>query len=256
MMVYTGANDGMLHAFNGGFYDAENKAFITTSGSKTAYPLGMELWAYVPNALLPHLRWLTEPSDYSSHVYYVDLKPRIFDAKIFTADATHPNGWGTVLLGGMRLGGGDIGVDTDNDGTDDLQFHSTYFALDITDPESPPALMWSFTDSNLGFTTCYPTPIRVGSKWFIVIGSGPVDYEATRKDDGIHFTEYGGSNRQASVYILNADDGSIAHTFAMDNHSFMADPIAADFDLETSGGEYDREWSGEAIYIASDGCGA
>ncbi|RLB68083.1 MAG: hypothetical protein DRH04_07170, partial [Deltaproteobacteria bacterium] len=86
MVIYTGANDGMLHAFNGGFYNIENKAFITASGSKTAYPLGMELWAYVPNALLPHLRWLTEASDYSSHVYYVDLKPRIFDAKIFTAD--------------------------------------------------------------------------------------------------------------------------------------------------------------------------
>ena len=55
---------------------------------------------------------------------------------------------------------------------------------------------------------------------------------------------------------MNADDGTIAHTFSMDSHSFMADPIAADFDLETSGGEYDREWSGEAIYIASDGCGA
>jgi hypothetical protein len=267
MMVYSGANDGMLHAFNGGFYNSTTKNFITqpqtwngtnwvNDTSYTGYSLGMELWGYVPNAILPHLRWLTEPSDYSSHVYYVDLKPRIFDAKIFSADATHPGGWGTVLLGGMRLGGGDIGVDTDNDGTDDIQFHSTYFALDITDPESAPTLLWSFTDSNLGFTTCYPTPIRVGSEWFIVIGSGPVDYEATRKDDGIHFTEYGGSNRTASVYILNADDGTLAHTFTMDGHSFMADPIAADFDLVTSGGEYDREWSGEAIYIASDGCGA
>lgn len=250
MVVYTGANDGMLHAFNGGFYDTASKAFDTTSGAKTAYPLGMELWAYVPNALLPHLRWLTEPGDFSSHIYYVDLKPRIFDAKIFTADTSHPNGWGTVLLGGMRLGGGNIGVDVDSNGTDDMQFHSTYFALDITDPENPPTLLWSFTDSNLGFSTCYPTPIRVGDKWFIVIGSGPDNYEATNA------TNYGGSNQTASVYILNANDGSIARTFTMDGHSFMADPIAADFDLKTSGGEYDREWSGEAIYIASDGCGA
>ena len=260
MVVYTGANDGMLHAFNGGFYNAVDKEFTTASGGKTAYPLGMELWAYVPNSLLPHLRWLTEPGDFSAHIYYVDLKPRIFDARIFTADATHPNGWGTVLLGGMRLGGGNIGVDVDGDGdgdgADDMEFSSTYFALDITDPESAPTLLWSFTDSNLGFSTCYPTPIRVGSKWFIVIGSGPVDYEATRKDDGVNFTEYGGSNRTASLYILNADDGTIAHTFSMDGHSFMADPIAADFDLYTTGTNYDREWSGEAIYIASDGCGA
>ncbi|RLD03418.1 MAG: hypothetical protein DRI32_07375, partial [Chloroflexi bacterium] len=128
MVVYTGANDGMLHAFNGGFYNAVDKEFTTASGGKTAYPLGMELWAYVPNSLLPHLRWLTEPGDFSAHIYYVDLKPRIFDAKIFTADATHPNGWGTVLLGGMRLGGGNIGVDVDGDGADDMEFSSTYFA--------------------------------------------------------------------------------------------------------------------------------
>ncbi len=279
MMVYSGANDGMLHAFNGGFYNPTTKTFITqpqswNSGSSTwvndnsfsNYPLGMELWAYVPNALLPHLRWLTEEANYTSHIYYVDLKPRIFDAKIFfqadgstPLDNDHPAGWGTVLIGGMRFGGGDIGVDTDGDGTDDMEFRSTYFAFDITNPESAPKLLWSFNDSNLGFTTSYPTPIRVGSKWFIIIGSGPVDYQATRKDDGINFTEYGGSNRTASVYVLNADDGSLAQTFTMDSHSFMADPIAADFDLATTenpANALKREWTGEAIYIASDGCGA
>ena len=275
-VVYAGANDGMLHAFNGGFYDRSNQKFITQplkwdAGSSawipdtsyTNYSLGAELWAYVPNALLPHLRWLKEPLSDNTHVYYVDLKPRVFDARIFfqadgvtPLDSNHPYGWGTVLLGGMRFGGAPIGVDTDNDGTCDLTFTSAYFALDITNPESPPRLLWSFTDSNLGFTTSYPTPIRVGDKWFIVIGSGPADFQATRKDDGIHFTKYGGSLRTASVYILNADDGSVAQTFSMDSHSFMADPIAADFDLATSGGEYDREWSGEAVYIASDGCGA
>jgi len=268
-VVYAGANDGMFHAFNGGFYNKKDKKFMTrpliwhaatsswiTDTSYTNYSLGAELWAYVPNALLPHLKWLKEPLNKDTHIFYVDLKPRVFDAKIFPVDSNHPYGWGTVLLGGMRFGGAPIGVDTDNDGDCDLTFTSSYFALDITNPEAPPKLLWSFTDNNLGFTTSYPTPIRVGDKWFIVIGSGPVDFEATRKDDGIHFTEYGGSLRTASVYILNAADGSVAQTFSMDSHSFMADPIAADFDLETSGGEYDREWSGEAIYIASDGCGA
>ncbi|MCD6429728.1 MAG: hypothetical protein J7L57_00715, partial [Deltaproteobacteria bacterium] len=277
IVVYTGANDGMLHAFNGGFYDQETKSFLnrplTWSGGawipdtgKTAFALGAELWGYVPNAVLPHLKWLKEPLSENVHVYYVDLKPRIFDARIFfqadgvtPLDSDHPNGWGTILIGGLRLGGGPIGVDTDNNGTCDLEFSSVYFALDITDPESPPRLLWSFKNSNLGFSTCYPTPIRVGSKWFIIIGSGPVDYEATRKDDGINFTSYGGSNRTASLYVLNAADGTVAHTFAMDGHSFTANPIAVDFDLATTESPADplkREWTGEAIYIASDGCGA
>jgi hypothetical protein len=258
IVVYAGANDGMLHAFNGGFYDASAHKFYTQPPFND---LGSELWAYVPNALLPHLKWLKESSGYSTHVYYVDLKPRIFDARIFSVDADHPKGWGTVLIGGMRFGGKPIGVDTTTDGngdpapdgTDDLSFRSCFFALDITNPEVAPSLLWSFSDDNLGFTTSYPTPIRVGSKWFIVIGSGPDNYEATRD------TAYGGSNRTASVYILNADDGTLAREFSMDGHSFMAAPIAVDFDLVTdpvSPGPNDSVlWTGEAIYIASDGCG-
>ena len=90
-VVYTGANDGMLHAFNAGCFDAANKkfdeSFCTDGQIKT---LGEELWAFVPRGLLPHLKWLTDP-DYT-HVYYVDLKPKITDARIFTADDTHKNG--------------------------------------------------------------------------------------------------------------------------------------------------------------------
>jgi len=263
IVVYTGANDGMLHAFNGGFYDAGTHKFEKQLNGETEFELGAELWAYVPNALLPHLKWLKELSGFNTHVYYVDLKPRIFDARIFSVDADHPEGWGTVLIGGMRLGGKQIGVDTTTDGngdpapdgTDDLIFRSCFFALDITNPEVEPRLLWSFSDDNLGFTTSYPTPIRVGSKWFIVFGSGLVDYEATRKDDGVNFTEYGGSNRTASLYILNAADGTLAREFSMDSHSFMAAPIAVDFDLATTVDGSDILWTGEAIYVASDGCG-
>ena len=65
--------------------------------------------------LLPHLYWLTNPE--YQHVYYVDLKPKVFDARIFNSSSIHPNGWGTVLVVGMRLGGGKIGTDKDHDGT-------------------------------------------------------------------------------------------------------------------------------------------
>ncbi len=100
-VIYAGANDGMLHAFNGGFYDSYSKQFcrelmsgynpLDSSNTNddpcvpdatTSQPeLGAELWAYVPYNLLPHLYWLTETN--YRHIYYVDHKPRIFDAKIF-----------------------------------------------------------------------------------------------------------------------------------------------------------------------------
>ncbi len=260
IVVYTGANDGMLHAFNGGFYDAQNSGFVTQMSGETPFPLGAELWAYVPNALLPHLKWLAEPGSENVHVYYVDQKPRIFDARIFADDATHPGGWGTVLLGGMRLGGGPIGVDTDLDGTCDMNFTSTFFALDVTNPEQPPTLLWSFTDHNLGFTTTAPGVARVGDSWFVIVGSGPVDYDATRKDATGVMEQYGGSNRTASLYVLNAADGTLAREFVMDGHSFVSDPVAVDFDLATipespQPGDH-VTYAIEAIYAVTDGCGA
>jgi type IV pilus assembly protein PilY1 len=94
-VVYTGSNDGMLHAFNGGFFYFDTNSLSPTygkwkfakqslGGSEAAYDLGAEMWAYVPFNLLPHLYWLTDPN--YEHIFYVDMKPKIFDAKIFTDD--------------------------------------------------------------------------------------------------------------------------------------------------------------------------
>src|SRR2546430_11299779 len=114
MVAYAGANDGMLHAFNTGFYHrgddpstssaTEHGWFTRTATDNSGGPLlGDELWGFIPYHLLPQLLWLTR-ADYA-HTYYVDLKSKVTDARIFTADADHPNGWGTILIAGMRLGG-------------------------------------------------------------------------------------------------------------------------------------------------------
>ena len=193
-VVYLGANDGLIRAFNGGFFDAQDNAFKTQLTSEVAHPLGAEIWAYIPKNLLGHLQWLADP-DYT-HVYYVDLKPRLFDAKIFAADATHPNGWGTVLVVGMRLGGGHdnngITLDTASDGigapnaADDVMTKSAYVVLDVTDPEQPPTVIAELSPPDLFFTTSFPAAVLVGApqpnassdttnEWYLVFGSGPDD---------------------------------------------------------------------------------
>ena len=177
-VVYVGANDGTLHAFNAGVYrpgsdwtsgDTEHGRYTMDYPSYYTSALGFvpdrgeEIWAFVPRAVLPHLQWLTDPN--YTHVYYVDQKPKIADVRIFPDDSTHPNGWGTVLIGGLRMGGGLYEVDDFNqDGTpDDTEvFSSCYFALDITNPGAP-ELLWEFTDpDHLGFTSGYPAMARVG----------------------------------------------------------------------------------------------
>jgi type IV pilus assembly protein PilY1 len=181
-VIYVGGNDGMLHAYNAGFFNKTTKGFDlkNPNGSEPQYPLGTELWAYIPYNLLPHLYWLTDPN--YTHIPYIDLKPKVFDAKIFTADADHPYGWGTVLVVGMRFGGGKIKTDMDHDGIPesaggDTDMTSAYMVLDITNPEKEPRVLAEITFDDLGYTTSYPGVVVMDPKdtatandWYLVLG--------------------------------------------------------------------------------------
>ena len=239
-VIYTGANDGMLHAFNGGFYDSFNKQFCreinsnynpydddTTNNtgckSPTSMPeLGAELWAYIPFNLLPHLHWLTEPE--YAHSYYVDQKPRIFDAKIFPDNSVHPHGWGTVMVVGMRFGGASIKADIDKTvTTDDLTdpvMKSAFLIFDITDPEIKPTLLGEITMPEMGFSTSYPTmvvmkdgdhdkqfetyndttPANGENRWFLAFGSGPADGNG---DPDPKLLDSAESSQKAKFYMLD-----------------------------------------------------
>lgn len=244
-VLYVGANDGMLHAFNAGVFDAgppPNFSYGNGCPTAGAYNvLGCEMWAFIPTELLPHLKWLTDP-DYT-HVYYVDLEPKVFDARIFNVDATHPDGWGTVLIGGMRFGGKDICVNDDfGSGIEERTFKSSYFALDITDPEQPPRLLWTFTHDNLGLTTSYPAALRVGPKgtagtWFVTFGSGPTDYDGTSTQQGKIFALEisGGSNGVINSWTAGTNYWESGVNFltggsnpSIENYGFMANPTTID----------------------------
>jgi len=263
-MIYTGANDGMLHAFNGGFYTNSSNGFsLSLINESNAAPLGMEMWAYIPFNLLPHLRWLMEP-EYGAklHVPYMDLKPRIFDARIFTNsndNSTYPDGWGTVLVAGMRFGGGLIEVDTDKNDIPDHNSTSAYVILDITNPEAPPKLLGEITMPGLGFTTCYPTVMPmtkantsndVENNWYLVFGSGPADADGFAKTLPSYIDRRSPalSAQTGKIYILDlkklANGGpistlNISGKFSDDStwfattesNSFISDPIAVDVDF-------------------------
>ena len=222
-VVYFGGNDGMLHAVNAGFYSESEKKFCLTKldadtgkcpVSESGPALGAELWAYIPYNLHPHLKCLTSPTyEGQNHKYYVDLRPRVFDVQIFNADDNHPNGWGTILVGGMRFGGAPQTV-TYPDGKT-YPFISSYFILDITNPENPPVLLGELTKgyatsdlgetSDLGFSTVVPTlaiaktvdnPKTPGNEysnaWYLVLGSGPRGPNALK----------GESNQKAKLSVM------------------------------------------------------
>ena len=154
-MIYSGANDGMLHAFNGN--------------------TGEEVFAYIPSmvystAVARGLHTLSEPS--YSHKYYVDLSPALSQAYIDTGSG---DDWHSVLIGGLRGGGRGI------------------FALNVTDPDSvieattaatketaaKNMVMWEFTntdDADLGYSFSRPQVVPVGTdsgvEWYVVFGNG------------------------------------------------------------------------------------
>lgn len=280
-VLYVGGNDGLLHAFNGGFYDSSTRAF-SVNGAKhdgtaaIAHPLGSEIWAYAPMNLLSHLKWLTK-NDYK-HTYYVDGKPKVFDAKIFDNDADHPQGWGTVLVVGMRLGGGPIPVDTDNNSsTTERTFRSAYIIMDITNPEagmdidttSPkadPKLLAEIQVPDGSFSTSYPAVFTVkdkdsaldANKWFLVFGSGPnvltsVSSTDTAKMFLFDLGEIKTPNSSANTSFPSnctrgkvGDNGSMYILTCISNatNSLAGDPITVDWNLD---------YKADSIYMGTAG---
>lgn len=279
-MIYAGGNDGMLHAFNGGFYNSTSlnstsrgSFQLAWDGGEAPHALGAELWAYVPYNLLPHLKWLMD-KDYGEnlHAAYVDLKPRIFDARVFfQADgitpmnnSTHPNGWGTILVTGMRLGGAQIDIDITKNGMADRTATSAYIIMDITNPEQEPTLLGEIAMPGQGFTTCYPTVLPMSkrnanteadNKWYLVFGSGPASSTGAASRSKLYDDQT--SDQAGKLFVLDlkalvaektvksvSGSGEVlagSHVFATtEPGSFVSDPVAVDLDIGpySSAGEF------------------
>jgi len=237
-VVYVGANDGMLHAFTAGKYNTDDPNSIKfeaadDNGTSIVGTIGIgdEMWGFIPNSLLPHLKWL--PQTEYTHVPYVDLKVRITDAKIFEDEdnTIYPGGWGTVLIGGLNFGGREI--QTQNDEGDVRTFTPSIFALDVTNPRNPKVL-WEKSQktlANLGFTTNTPSIIRAGGEWMLAVASGPTDYSYDEETGALTVL----SDQNARVYILDLETGDFLEDFGGSgvtyDNSYMSSPVSFDKNL-------------------------
>lgn len=159
--VYVGANDGMLHAF-----DASN---------------GNERWAYIPTPVLPNLWKLADKSYASNHVNFVNGPPVISD--VCAANCSDPATavWKTILVGSLHSGG------------------RGYYALDVTDPDTP-SLLWEFTNANdadLGYS--YGDAVvtkKANGTWVVLLTSG-------------YNNVSGGGDGKGYLYVLNPITGDV-----------------------------------------------
>jgi type IV pilus assembly protein PilY1 len=168
-LVYVGANDGMLHAFQ--------------------VSDGIEKFAYVPNEILDKLGEYTSPN--YSHLFYVDSTPSVNDAYIEQRGGGSPD-WRTVLVNGLGAGGqGYFALDiTDPNNIDEN------------------SVMWEFTDEDdidLGFSFSVPiiamsnAPSTGDKKWVAIFGNGYNNSE----DDGAFKSTTG----NAAIYIVYLEEG-------------------------------------------------
>ena len=268
-MVFAGGNDGMLHAFRLGKLElswtgkgASEKARLSPIGSTT---MGDEAWSFIPKNALPYLKYLKDP-DYC-HLYYVDLSPYVFDASIGSGSGDQSQqtrtqaSWRTVLIGGMRTGGA-CGDDTSTPACTTANNcvktpgggatgFSSYFALDVTDPENP-SLMWEFSNPDLGFTTTGPAVVRIdgintltserdrslNGEWYVVFGSGP-----TGPIDNTNNQFLGRSNQNLRFFVRNLKTGAEAQTID------TTIPYAFAGSMINSVADFNIDYQDDAVYV-------
>jgi len=147
-VLYVGANDGMLHAF---------EINVDTNGRVS----GEEIFAYVPAFVYPNLPALTA-EDYS-HKYFVDLTPTVAKGTGLLGGKENA----AILVGGLAKGG------------------KGYFALNITEPRSMDAakVLWEFPNdttadkdiSDMGYSFSKPVVVPSNDEnhpWIVIFGNG------------------------------------------------------------------------------------
>jgi type IV pilus assembly protein PilY1 len=147
-VLYTGGNDGMLHAFR------------ATDGS--------EIFAYIPNLVFGNLKNLADPAYYGNHTFYVDLSPAIQRGVELS-----PGNEITLLVGGLGKGGkGYYALDITGIS------ETTSFG---TDSNVADTVRWeSGNDNDLGFSYARPSIVDSndddlnanGTGWIAIAGNG------------------------------------------------------------------------------------
>lgn len=166
-MVYVGANDGMLHAFNGDTVPCQADPEVACAGNGA----GVEEFAFIPQESLRRMGELALPDALYEHRYYVD-------GQITVTDAKDGGTWKTVLAGAMGGGGRSV------------------FALDVSNPGSfgNNSVLWelnSSVDQDIG--NVYGRPLLLpleNDRWGVLFGNG-----------------YGGNTSDPSLYVVDAFSG-------------------------------------------------
>ena len=213
VVVFYGANDGMLHA---------------VKGNQSASDGGDELWSFVPEEMFgklnrlrsntPDIRLSTTPpaAVAAPRDYFVDGPVTVY-RKVVGGVVTK-----VIIYVGMRRGGRQL------------------YAFDVTNPAAP-LFLWKKTNASTGMSLLGQTwsapkvaKIKGNANPVVVLGGG---YDAAAEDS----SSAGATTMGNAVYVLDAIDGTLLKSFTtLANTSpveSIARSIAADITLVDS--DYD-----------------
>jgi type IV pilus assembly protein PilY1 len=226
-VVYVGARDGMLHAFDGGRFRwgdnpetviAENRGYFewmdrdADSSLNQRWNSRLARYSDPP----PEFRWLAigdgdKAPDYGSgNEMWAFIPPHLVgrlqnnllgkegqasvDASPAIADVYIRGEWHTILLVGEENGSGAM------------------FCLDITDPERP-LFLWEFAESDLVINRSSPTVARIGrialggtKRWVAFLGSGKSRDETL--DPSIYMIDIADGSMVQRVYLRSGMDNN------------------------------------------------
>jgi type IV pilus assembly protein PilY1 len=134
-MIYVGADDGMLHAFNAA--------------------TGNETFAYIPTGVYANLPLLVNPYYNAVHQFYVNGSPQASDVQFLD------NSWHTVLVGTEAQGGNSVyALDVTDPGSI------------TTESVLASRVLWDFTDADMGLGFSTPALTSTADGWQVFFGNG------------------------------------------------------------------------------------
>ncbi|HJX34208.1 MAG TPA: PilC/PilY family type IV pilus protein, partial [Desulfatiglandales bacterium] len=212
-ILYTGGNDGMLHAFAG-----------SDSGAVSG---GQELFAYIPNLVFPNLINLADPNyGFESHAFFVDVTPSVAD--LWRADIS------TMLVGSLGRGGKGLYA------IDISRLSNETFTTEITSETIlADRILWEYPNTgtptseidNLGYTYSRPSIVKSNApdvtdeeqaRWVVIFGNG-----------------YNSESGHAVLIILDAITGTLLKTIdtGIGGCNGLSTPVS--IDVPKSGSTFD-----------------
>ncbi|GBC59309.1 hypothetical protein DENIS_0246 [Desulfonema ishimotonii] len=243
-LIFIGARDGMLHAFDGGNFrwghysanefvwgdnpDTDFKDYrgyfewntkSDLDNQTYTYGTGDEVWAFIPSNLLSRLK-----HNYAGggDLAYVDASPAF-------ADVYTDGSWRTVVISAQGNGGDSV------------------FCLDVTDTSDAPKFMWEFVDPDLYRSNSSPAiaqvaRVRTGGEttWVAFFVSGDTTMCSSGEESGYCYP---------SVFMIDIADGSVVKRLFLDSEPAGINGVPSG---QPAVVDYDKNGFADRLYVGTD----